>query len=387
MMNYHTSIIIIVLLALMVLSILISENNRMLKTKKRIFLVTNMLIALAAIAEYIGVRMSGNENIPHGVIAAVKAVDYTLTPMTAGALIMLMQEQVKKSRFLRNMFIGNAVIQVIAAFQGWMVVIDNQNHYTHGRLYPLYMAFYLLIIFILMVKMLQYGKSFRKQNMSSLYTTIMLACVGIGLQELSGWNCRVAYLAATFASTFLYIHYAEFSQLRLDEKLTEQQIKLSNDPLTGVLSRFAYLEAINFYKNSPLDNFAVFLIDINGLKVVNDSLGHEAGDELICGAAACIETAVGGKGQTFRIGGDEFVVFADMTKKQVESTLLALKRETEKWSGTKVDKVSMSVGYALAKEHKEFSIEELVKEADKRMYEQKKEYYRISGRDSRRNLV
>ena len=61
-----------------------------------------------------------------------------------------------------------------------------------------------------------------------------------------------------------------------------------------------------------------------------------------------------------RIGGDEFVVFAGMTQKQVESTLLELKHTTEKQSGTKVDRVSISVGYALTEDHKEFSIEELV---------------------------
>lgn len=387
MTNYYTSIIIIILLALMVLSILVLENNRMLRTKKKIFIATNILIALAAIVEYTGVWIGGNEHIPQGVIYAVKAADYTLTPMTGGALITLMQERNKKSRFLPNMFIGNAVIQVISAFTGWMVVVDDQNHYTHGPFYPIYMAFYLLIILILMIEMLDYGKSFQKQNRGSLYAIIVLVCVGIGLQELSGWDCRVAYLAATFADTFLYIHYSEFSQLRLDEKLTEQQVKLWKDPLTGGFSRFAYLEAINGYKNCPPDDFAVFLIDINGLKVVNDSIGHEAGDELICGAAACIDASVGRKGKTFRIGGDEFVVFAHMTKKQVASTLLDLKNETEKWSGAKVDKVSVSVGYALAREYKGYSIEELVKKADKGMYEQKKEYYRIRGGERSRKFM
>lgn len=130
---------------------------------------------------------------------------------------------------------------------------------------------------------------------------------------------------------------------------------------------------------------AVFLIDINGLKAVNDSMGHEAGDELIVGAAECIEASIGRRGQTFRIGGDEFVVFASMTKKQAEAALLELEHETGKWSGTKVDKVSVSVGYALAKEHKELTVEELVKEADKGMYEQKEEYYRRSGSKRRRN--
>lgn len=385
MIHYYTSIIIIILLALIVLSILVSENNRMPQTKKRIFFATNIFIALAAIVEYMGVIFSGNMNIPRMVIIAAKAADYTFTPMTAGALVTLLQDKDKKNRFLWYVLFGNGIVQIVSAFFGWMVMVDDENHYSHGPFYPVYIAFYLLIILILMLKMLDYGKSFRKQNRGSLYATIFLVCIGIALQELTGWDCRVAYLAATFADTFIYIHYSEFSQLRLDDELTEQQVKLSNDPLTGVLSRFAYLDAINVYHNCPPADMAVFLVDINGLKVVNDSLGHEAGDELICGATECIEASIGRKGRTFRIGGDEFVVFSNMTKKQVESSLLELEQITHKWSGSKVDKVSVSVGYALAEEYKDFSIDDLVKEADKRMYEQKKEYYRISGCDRRRN--
>lgn len=353
------------------------------RTKKQIFIATNLLIALAAMVEYAGVRISGHENIPRGVLAAIKAADYTLTPMTGGALIILMHEKNKKSRILWKMFVGNAVIQAISAWKGWMVVIDDQNHYTHGWLYPVYMAFYVLIILILMIRMLNYGKSFKKQNRTSLYATMMLVCVGIGMQELSGWECRVAYLGAVFGVAFLYIHYSEFSQLRLDEKLTEQQVKLSNDPLTGVLSRFAYVDAMNSYEDGVPEHLAVFLMDINGLKAVNDTIGHAAGDELICGAAECIEAVAGRKGRIFRIGGDEFVVFAIMTRKQVREMLADLKQKTEQWSGKKVDHVSLSVGYALAEEKKGFSIEALVKEADQEMYEEKKEYYRISGRDRR----
>lgn len=387
MIHYYTSEIIMILLALAVLSILVSENNRMPQAKKKVFIENNILISLAAVVEYTGIQIGGHAGIPGWILAAVKAADYTLTPMTGGALILLLQDQNRKSRLLRWMFAGNAVLQIIAAFQGWMVVIDDQNYYTHGRLYPVYMAFYLLIIGILMIRMLEYGKSFRKQNRTSLYATILLVCIGIGMQELLRGECRVAYLAATFGETFLFIHYSEFAQFRLDEKLTEQQIQLSNDPLTGVLSRFAYVEAIRACEECLPENFAAFLIDINGLKTVNDSIGHEAGDELICGAAQCIEASVGKDGQTFRIGGDEFVVFTSLTRKQTEAALLELKQETEKWSGKLVGELSLSVGYAFAKEYGNISVEELVKEADKGMYEQKKEYYQKNGRNRRRDTI
>ena len=63
-MIYYTSVILITLLALVVLSILILENDRIPRSKKRLFLATNLLIALAATAEYAGVHLIGNPDFP-----------------------------------------------------------------------------------------------------------------------------------------------------------------------------------------------------------------------------------------------------------------------------------------------------------------------------------
>ena len=170
--------------------------------------------------------------------------------------------------------------------------------------------------------------------------------------------------------------YYTMQQVKMDEKLNEQSVKISIDPLTGAFSRFAYNDMMESYNNQAPEDFVAFLIDINGLKVVNDTLGHEAGDELICGAADCIMKAVGDKGRTFRIGGDEFVVFGTMKKEQAEKTLMEMNRIITSWSGEKVKSLSVSVGFALASEFTGYSIEDLTKEADKAMYEQKKEFYR-----------
>lgn len=170
--------------------------------------------------------------------------------------------------------------------------------------------------------------------------------------------------------------YYTMQQVKMDEKLNEQSVKISIDPLTGVFSRFAYNDMMESYNNQAPEDFVAFLIDINGMKVVNDTLGHEAGDELICGAADCIMKAVGNKGRTFRIGGDEFVVFGTMKKEQADETFLEMNRIITSWSGEKVKSLSVSAGYALASEFTGYSIEDLTKEADKAMYEQKKEFYR-----------
>ena len=168
-----------------------------------------------------------------------------------------------------------------------------------------------------------------------------------------------------------------------DEHIQLQHNQLMKDALSGVFSRHAYMKALEKYKASESmpDDLAVLAIDINGLKTVNDTVGHEAGDELIIGAARCIEHTVGNKGKCYRIGGDEFVVLAQMEKDEAAETLLRLKQESDKWSESKRIGLSLSAGYALAKEHQGLTVEELVKKADREMYVAKAAYYKLNEYD------
>lgn len=382
MITYYTYVIIITLIALGVFSILVYENNRIPMRKKRLFILTNLFVAIAAVAECAGVHISGNAEIPRWVLSTVKAVDYTFTPMTGGAMIALMQKSEKKWGYWW-IFAAHGMLQVLAARFGWMLVIDGQNNYAHGILYPVYIVFYSSVILIFTGKMLSYGKRFRKQNRKSLYASILLVFLGAAMQEFLGGDCRVAYLATAFGVTFLFIHYSEFSQLEQDDEIADKQHKIENDVLTSARSRFAYLEVLKEYEKAFPENLAVFLVDVNGLKAVNDSLGHEAGDELLCGAADCLQATIGKAGSLYRIGGDEFVVFAFLNREKISGALADLEKRTSLWVGRKCSSLSVSVGFTLAQDHPDVSVEQLVKLADEGMYDQKRKYYQELGRDRR----
>ena len=115
--------------------------------------------------------------------------------MIGGALIVLVQKPNEKNRAIQWLFLGNAVVQVVSAFFGLMIVIDEHNSYSHGELYPVYMGFCSLILLIFAVKMIVYGKSFRRQNRVSFYATIFLIIFGIAIQEILGGEFRGCYLA------------------------------------------------------------------------------------------------------------------------------------------------------------------------------------------------
>lgn len=385
MVSYYSVLTLLTWMALAVLCILVWETSWIPKEDKRLFYVTYGIIALSALAEWVGVQLSGNSRFPSWMLMVVKCADYILTPMSGGAIVAQMKLKNRWSRALMLVLAFNMVLQIISCFGQWTVVIDAQNHYSHGPLYPLYMLIYLLVVVLTGIEFLVYGQAYRRQNRASLYSVLLLVFTGVGIQELLGGEFRTAYVALTMGVALMFIHYSEFYLMTADDHIKQQRDQLMIDALSGVSSRHAYMKELE--KLSKLaavpDDLAAFTVDINGLKAVNDTLGHEAGDELIVGAARCIEKVIGEAGQCFRTGGDEFVVLARMEKEQAEAVLRQLERETCLWQGKTAKQLSLSAGYALACDHPGFTTEKLVKEADQAMYAAKAAYYRRTGHDRR----
>lgn len=382
-MNYYTSIIALSLASLLVLCILVHENGRIKKEGKRLLYVTYLLIALSAIAEWVGLFLRGNDALPDWPLRIAKCFDYILTPMAGGALIGQINLKNRWSKSVQLLLIGNALLQIVSVFTDWMIRIDEHNNYTHGPLYIVYTAVYVSVIVIVVVEFALYGRAFQKRNRTSLYAIIALILAGIAAQELLGSEYRLSYIALTIGAILLFIHYSEFSQMVSDDRIREQEKQMSTDALTGLQNRYAYAKRLESYDEAADETLCVFSIDVNGLKVANDTLGHAVGDELICGAADCIARTFEDRGTCFRTGGDEFIVFADMDREEAENALKRLKAYAGAWVGEGIKELRLAAGFALAKDHPGVSAEKLVIEADRAMYEDKSVYYGDAGHDRR----
>ena len=376
-MKYYTPLIVLVWLSLAVLTILTIENDRFSKRKKNILYLTFSIVAVAALFEWLGVQISGNTNLSPWILRTVKLFDYILTPIAGGTIILQFG---KNNIWKKIMFIIlgiNILFQIICLFNGWMIVINNDNTYSHGKLYFLYIALYVAVILLVIIEFMLYGKKFRKQNVASLYASLLLVLVGIAFQEILGKEVRLAYISLTICLGLLFIHNSEFAQLELDDRFYEQKIKILEDPLTTLYSRHAYNTMIEEMSNIKFlaDDLVVFLIDVNGLKAINDKFGHSIGDELIRGAANCIYASLSHYGKCYRTGGDEFVVVANMNDDAINEKMSLLKDLAKKWQDEKNIELSLSVGYVKACDNVNKNIVELVNLADENMYKEKAEYY------------
>ncbi len=160
-------------------------------------------------------------------------------------------------------------------------------------------------------------------------------------------------------------------------------IASTTDELTRVFNRRAYEDDFKRYREHSIEeDLVLFSVDINGLKQVNDTQGHLAGDELIMGASRIIASVFAGCGKVYRVGGDEFIVAAHIDEPG-DTYKTRLETEASQWKGQKVKDLSFSIGYAARRFMHKADLIEMKKAADKMMYQEKNNYYKSKGVDRR----
>ena len=149
-----------------------------------------------------------------------------------------------------------------------------------------------------------------------------------------------------------------------------------HDALTGVGNR----RAIRKFEKDELDtsrSYGFVMCDINGLKAVNDNGGHAAGDELIKTVASSL-TEVFGYANVYRMGGDEFAVYVyEDSMQELERRIARVRSNVEEHG------IHVAIGYSYA-DGGDPDYGARKAEADQRMYEEKRAFYR-DGNDRRRS--
>lgn len=154
------------------------------------------------------------------------------------------------------------------------------------------------------------------------------------------------------------------------------------DDMTQLYNRKMYNENLAEYNGGPMQkNLALLSVDVNGLKVVNDTLGHSAGDELLSGVADCLRNCFRQYGRIYRLGGDEYAAIIYISPGNLPKLIDQFDEMVNNWHGKLVDKMSISLGYVTRAEGMDKSIYDMAKIADARMYKAKESYYAQKGVD------
>jgi len=161
-------------------------------------------------------------------------------------------------------------------------------------------------------------------------------------------------------------------QLVLLKELLEQQVAI--DPLTNIFNRRKFHDSLATAISNAgryFHQFALLMIDIDHFKHINDTFGHQAGDEVLRDISKLIHASVRNADMLFRVGGEEFTLLAMVSEKD-DVWLLAekLRQIVASHSFDRIGKITVSIGIAYFREGD--TQESIYSRADEAMYQAKR---------------
>ncbi len=163
--------------------------------------------------------------------------------------------------------------------------------------------------------------------------------------------------------------------------LYEQRYFASIDQLTKVFNREYGIDALEETMKKS-QNVSVCFIDLNGLKHINDTYGHQTGDDFIKQAINVIKDHISFPDYVFRLGGDEFIIVSQMEPQLLELLWQDILNTYKIINESQKNEFIISVSHGIVKLKNKFKdVNELIAEADKLMYKEKQVYYKENGQN------
>jgi diguanylate cyclase (GGDEF)-like protein/PAS domain S-box-containing protein len=159
-----------------------------------------------------------------------------------------------------------------------------------------------------------------------------------------------------------------------DQKLGEEKLRYLSlhDTLTGLYNRVYFEEELRRIEKMRYQTIGIISCDLDGLKMVNDTLGHDRGDVLLIGVAKVMRECFREGDVVARIGGDEFsVILPNASKTILESSCQRIREALARYNAVHPElPLNISLGFAV-KSGASISMRDLLKEADSNMYREK----------------
>jgi diguanylate cyclase (GGDEF)-like protein len=230
----------------------------------------------------------------------------------------------------------------------------------------------------------------KHRNLISLTCFFRQAIYGFVVFESTSDDVAIVRNLATHVSS-AYRSILEHEQLQTSAKNLERamrQLWASNrklndlstrDTLTGLYNRRGFIligEKIHSLSVRSTSDYTLFFADIDGLKAINDTWGHEAGDEAIAACADILRRTFRTSDIVARLGGDEFTILTSRSSPNDVQGILARLDETRRRHNSAAGKpwqVEFSIGHVFLSNCPDLTFGEVMARADEELYRRKKE--------------
>jgi len=270
-------------------------------------------------------------------------------------------DEKKTKRFifpLLVIFITYALILILSQYFGWFYYIDPDNIYHRGSYFYIPVCLTAALVVAAFILLIVNRRNIEEKYFFSLIFFPVPPLVCTILQMIFyGRSLALNGVALSLLIVFLNI----------------QSRSLNTDYLTGVYNR-KKLETYMKEKISTASENATFsaiLIDLNDFKAINDTYGHDIGDDALENCVKIVKTCLRSSDFIARFGGDEFYIILDVsTINDLEATIDRINNCIQNYNeqGVSPYKLSFSMGYAVYDYHSYMNVEEFQKHIDRLMY-------------------
>lgn len=203
----------------------------------------------------------------------------------------------------------------------------------------------------------------------------VVGVLGIEFEAEHQYRALLATRILTPLIAAIVCFFAVIISLKLFRRISNPTFKdfANTDQLTNLKNRNAYeIDMHNAINKNNQAGRAIISMDLNGLKGINDTLGHEVGDEYIRSAARVLEKSVTKNQILYRTGGDEFVIILEASyNSEVESVIEKIQNYIVEENISSKITLSIAMGYAIFDDMIDRDLLETYRRADKQMYEHK----------------
>lgn len=336
----------IIVVADITLLLFLLFNSTLSPKRKACFLFATIIALILVICNIIRYLFQGTgTNIE--LMKVTSAISYSISGPVVLPFIFLSSVIGKRVRITVQVAAGlNAVMSFLSIYNGWMFKYDEMGNLKLGWLAPMpfiLSGMYVAVLFIASIIKFKLGS--RHESLFIMILSIFIISAVI-LNTFFGFRFLISGMVV-LSATFYYMFF------------TTQT--LTRDAMTDALNRHSFYKDILTLKKKQM--FIVSL-DLNGLKHINDTQGHDAGDKAILTVSDTAMLMLPAKCRFYRMGGDEFeILFPTATHSEVELTLNKIRDA--------ISRKGYSVAIGFGEYKRGMNFDEVFREVDAMMYEDK----------------
>ena len=356
-------------------------------------IITGITILIIQLYIYLSKKISNKDNIYLGMLAIFiglwKVTDihtapflFARSPNTAGyiALGTLFLSPVPVLLHIKNHFKrkGTAALDFATGFAigvsgfAWLFQVigfkDLRETLIFAHISMILSVLAIIITSIVNIERIKKDASLRR---SLIFPSIIIVGIIIDLNKYYSRNSSSGLLF-TILTFLIYIIIAFIRNIRSMNR------KIYIDQSTHLYNKYRWNEILNDDK-SVKKPYGCIALDLNSLKSINDTYGHQTGNIIINDFAEILKESINYNCDIYRWGGDEFVIIANHnTKAQVENIVFNIHNLVIKYNEEHDIKIAFAFGYVYSQDHPDLSLKELFDIADQKMYTNKKKWYEMN---------